>query len=120
MGPLLVIVPLSFNSEPYFTFPLAGFSTRWYEAFFESDNWRLALRNSIVVGSSVAVLSVALGTMAAIGLARLRPGLRRSLTAILLAPMILPLVISGIAIYFAYARLGLTDSLGSGSSWRTR
>jgi putative spermidine/putrescine transport system permease protein len=111
MGPLLVIVPLSFNSEPYFTFPLAGFSTRWYEAFFESDNWLLALRNSIVVGSSVAVLSVALGTMAAIGLARLRPGLRRSLTAILLAPMILPLVISGIAIYFAYARLGLTDSL---------
>jgi putative spermidine/putrescine transport system permease protein len=111
MGPLLVIVPLSFNSEPYFTFPLAGFSTRWYEAFLESDNWRLALRNSVVVGCSVAFLSVVLGTMAALGLARLRASWRRALTAVLLAPMILPLVISGIAIYFAYARVGLTDSL---------
>ena len=111
MGPLLVIVPLSFNSEPYFTFPLAGFSTRWYEAFFESDNWRLALRNSVIVGCSVAFLSVVLGTMAALGLARLCARWRRALTAVLLAPMILPLVISGIAIYFAYARVGLTDSL---------
>ena len=69
-------MPLSFNSEPYFTFPLAGFSTRWYEAFFESDNWRLALRNSVIVGCSVAFLSVVLGTMAAVGLARLRASWR--------------------------------------------
>src|SRR5258708_19714474 len=49
IAPILAIVPLSFNSEPWFTYPLAGFSLRWYEDFFTSERWQTALFNSVVV-----------------------------------------------------------------------
>ena len=48
--PILVIMPLSFNSEPYFTYPMPGFSLRWYEEFFNSQQWILGLKNSVIVG----------------------------------------------------------------------
>jgi putative spermidine/putrescine transport system permease protein len=111
LGPMLVIVPLSFNSEPYFTLPMAGVSTRWYEAFFTSDNWLLALKNSLLVATAACGLSVVLGTAAAIGLSGLDGKFRRPLMTVLLAPMAMPLVISGIAIYFAYAKVGLTGTM---------
>jgi len=57
VGPLLVIIPLSFNAEPYFTFSEAmlrldpaGYSLRWYEDFFTSSEWLGAIKNSFIVG----------------------------------------------------------------------
>jgi putative spermidine/putrescine transport system permease protein len=111
LGPLLVIIPLSFNSEPYLTFPIAGWSARWYAAFFTTPNWLLALKNSFIVATATAALSAVLGTAAALGLQRLPTSLGRGLTGLLLLPMVLPLVVSAVGIYFAYARVGLTNSL---------
>ena len=47
--PILVIIPLSFNSDSFLMYPMAGFSMRWYEEFFHSATWQLALKNSLIV-----------------------------------------------------------------------
>jgi len=109
--PILVIIPLSFNSDSYFTYPLAGFSLKWYAAFFESPNWLLALRNSLLVAGVATLLSTLLGGAAALGLSHPRFPFKRLAMAIILAPMILPVIISAVALYFTVTRLGLTDSL---------
>jgi putative spermidine/putrescine transport system permease protein len=66
--PMLAIVPLSFNAEPFFSYPIRKFSLRWYEEFFHSAQWMLALKNSLTIASAVVVLATVLGTLAALGL----------------------------------------------------
>jgi len=70
IAPIVAIVPLSFNAEPFFTYPLPGLSLRWYREFFDSNVWQLALKNSIIVAVFATLLSTFLGTLAAIGLSR--------------------------------------------------
>src|SRR5215210_1157108 len=78
--PLVVVMPLSVKGGSFLTFPLAGVSTRWYEALFASAQWSLAFRNSLLIGLAATVLSTVLGTAAAFGLRQLRPALARSLS----------------------------------------
>jgi putative spermidine/putrescine transport system permease protein len=109
--PILIIVPLSLSSATFLTFPLPGLSLRWYQELFTSAPWRLSLRNSLIVASAVTVLASALGTLAALGLARARLPGHGLLMALIVSPMIVPLVIVAVGVYFAYAPLGLTGSL---------
>ena len=108
--PLLVVVPLSFNSGSFLSFPLAGISTRWYEALFASSAWMRALRNSIIIGLVATALATVLGTAAALGLKRLTPGVSQVLSFIVLSPIVVPVVISAVGIYFLYAPFGLVSS----------
>jgi putative spermidine/putrescine transport system permease protein len=109
--PILIIVPLSLSSATFLTFPLPGLSLRWYEELFTSAPWQLSLRNSLIVASAVTVLASALGTLAALGLTRAcLPG-HGLLMALIVSPMIVPLVIVAVGVYFAYAPFGLTGSL---------
>lgn len=110
MAPILAIVPLSFNSGTFLTYPLDGLSLRWYEAFLASEQWMRALRNSFVIGISSAVLATALGTLAALGLTRADFRGKGIVMAILLSPMIVPVVIVAVGFYFFFAPLGLTAS----------
>src|SRR6267154_3624564 len=87
VAPILAIVPLSFNSEPWFTYPLAGFSLRWYEDFFTSERWQTALFNSVVVGFATTILATGLGTLAALRLSRGRLPMRGLIMSILISPM---------------------------------
>jgi putative spermidine/putrescine transport system permease protein len=109
--PVLVIIPLSFNSEPYFTYPMPGLSLRWYQEFLTSDMWLLALKNSLIVGVCATLGATTLGTLAALGLSR--PGLpyKTTIMGLLISPMIVPLVITAVGMYFLYAPLGLSNSL---------
>jgi len=108
--PVLVIVPLSFNADSFLIYPLSGFSLKWYEEFFTSDAWRLALMNSLVVSPAATLLAMVLGTLAAIGLTRIDfPG-KALLTAVLISPMVVPVVIVGVATYLFFAPIGLTGS----------
>ena len=109
--PILIIVPLSFSSGTFLTFPLPGLSLRWYHEFFTSDPWRLSLRNSLIVASATTVLATALGTLAALGLTRARLPGQSLLMALIVSPMVVPLVIVAVGVYFAYAPFGLTSSL---------
>lgn len=111
IAPIAAIVPLSFNAEPFFTYPMPGLSTRWYDEFFNSDVWQLALRNSIIVAIFATILSTVLGTLAAIGLTRPDCPARATLTAILISPMIVPVIVSAVGIYYAFAAVGLLNTM---------
>jgi putative spermidine/putrescine transport system permease protein len=111
VAPIAAIVPLSFNAEPFFTYPMPGLSLRWYQEFFGSDVWQLALRNSIIVATSATILSTALGTLAAIGLTRPECPARATITAVLISPMIVPVIVTAVGVYYAFASVGLLNTL---------
>ncbi len=105
--PIVVVIPLSLSSARYLSFPPPGLSLQWYRAFFTSGAWTGAAWLSIWIAVSVTLLSVLLGTPAAIGLLRGRfPG-RRLANALILSPLIAPGIIVAIGMYFIYARYGL-------------
>jgi putative spermidine/putrescine transport system permease protein len=109
MAPIVIIVPLSFSSGSFFYYPLPGFSLRWYQDFFTSSFWLPSVWNSLLVGTSATVLATLLGTLAALGLWRARfPG-HGLLLPLLISPMVVPVVIVAVGVYFAFAPLGLTD-----------
>lgn len=105
--PLFVILPLSFSSATYLTFPPPGFSLQWYKSYFFSEQWRSATFFSFQVGLVVAVLATVLGTLAAFGLVRGQFRFKRLLNAFLISPMIVPVIITAIAVYHLYAKLHL-------------
>ncbi len=108
--PILVIMPLSFNADSFLMYPMSGFSLRWYEDFFTSAPWRQALMNSLIISPLATVVAMVFGTMAAIGLTRVDfPG-KALLTAVLISPMVVPVVIVGVATYIVFAPIGLTGS----------
>jgi putative spermidine/putrescine transport system permease protein len=108
--PILAIVPLSFNSGSFLTYPLAGWSLRWYEELIGSSGWMSAFRNSLLVAAATTALATPLGTLAALGLTRLATALKPVLIAMLLAPMFAPVIVVAVATYFLYAKLGLAHS----------
>ncbi|APG14922.1 polyamine ABC transporter permease [Bradyrhizobium japonicum] len=110
IAPILVIVPLSFNSVPFFSYPMPGLSLRWYDEFFLTNRWQGALHNSILVAVSVTLLSTALGTLAALGLSRPHFPWRAAVMSILISPIVVPVVITAVGIYFFYADVGLLNS----------
>jgi putative spermidine/putrescine transport system permease protein len=108
--PVVIVVPLSFSSGTYLQFPTPGWSLRWYEAFFASQEWTGAALTSVRVACIVTVLSVLLGTPAAVGLAGAQfPG-KRAVNALVLSPLVVPGIIVAIGAYFVYARYGLVGS----------
>ncbi len=110
LAPILAIVPLSVNESRFLTYPMTGFSWRWYADLGLDPRWGKALVNSAIIGVASTVLSMVLGTLAAIGLNRARfPG-HGIVTAIVLSPMIVPVVISAVGFYLFYAPLGLTGT----------
>ena len=117
IAPILVIIPLSFNAEPYFTFTEGmlrldpdAYSLRWYAQVQADDNWMKSMRNSFIIGSAATVLATALGTVAALGLSRERMPWRNGIMAVLLSPMIVPVIISASGMYFFYSSIGLSQT----------
>lgn len=109
--PIFVIMPLSFNSEPYFSYPMEGYSLRWYEEFFTSDQWLMGLKNSIIVGIFATLVATTLGTLAALGLNRADFRGKTAVMAILISPIIIPIVITAAGMFYFYASIGLSSTL---------
>lgn len=122
VAPILVIVPLSFNADTYFTFSDAmlrldpkGFSLRWYREVFDpasgpgtqASQWGAAAWNSVAIAVPSTLLATSLGTLAALGLSRPQMPMRRALMAILISPMVVPIVITAAGMLFFYSKLGL-------------
>ncbi|WBU59518.1 ABC transporter permease [Paracoccus albus] len=130
IAPILIIIPLSFNTEPYFTFTqdmLAlrpeGFSMRWYDSLmtfgmsqpdaprgaawfsdmWANSKWVNAAKNSVVIGVFSTILATVLGTLAALGLSRPEMPFRRLIMATLISPMIVPLIITATGLFFFYS-----------------
>lgn len=108
--PILIPVPLSFNSGTFFTLPLEGFSTRWYEVVLGTGRWQAAIGNSLLIAFGATIMATTLGTLTAIALSSDKfPG-RRLVMPLLLSPLIVPVVITAVGSYLFYARAGLTGS----------
>lgn len=130
ISPILIVIPLSFNAEPYFTFTEkmltfdpAGYSLRWYDELltfgmqapeaprdgawwtdaWENAAWVNAAKNSLIVGFWATILATVLGTLAALGLARPEMPYRRVIMAILISPMIVPIIIIATGLFFFYS-----------------
>jgi putative spermidine/putrescine transport system permease protein len=114
IAPIVVVMPLSFNAEDFFTFTPemlrldpAGYSLKHYRDFFQTSDWQAAMWNSLKIAPMATLLSVGFGTLAAIGLSSEHVPFRRAIMAILISPMIVPLIISAAGMYFFYSRIGL-------------
>ena len=114
IAPILVIIPLSFNAQNFFTFTPemlrldpAGYSLKHYDDFFGNPDWQQPLMNSLKIAPVATLIAVGLGTLAAIGLSQSHVPFRRAIMAILISPMIVPLIISAAGMYFFYSRVGL-------------
>lgn len=108
--PVLVIVPMSWSESPYLAFPPEGFTMQWYEKFFSDAAWMSSLGHSVMIGLLSALLSVVLGTMGALALVRGKFPFRGAVMGVLLAPMIVPFVIVGLAVYISFLGIGLTQT----------
>ncbi|UOM36126.1 ABC transporter permease [Acuticoccus sp. I52.16.1] len=117
VAPIIVIIPLSFNATPYFTFTkemLAldpdGYSMRWYDNLFNSGEWTRSIQNSFFIATISAIIATSLGTLAALGLSRREMPARAAITAFLISPMIVPLIITAAALFAFYARVNLSQT----------
>ena len=108
--PSALVVPMSLSPTNFLQFPPTGFSTRWYAAYFSDSGWLDATWFSVQIAVLVTAASAIIGTMAAIALVRGDVPGQDALTAILLAPLIVPHVIVAIAVYFQFAPLGLNGT----------
>lgn len=137
IAPIIIIIPLSFNAEPYFTFTSemlsfdpAGYSMRWYDQIltfgmsvpdrirdsswwadvWENAQWIHAAKNSAIIGISATLLATVLGTIAALGLSRPEMPYRRFIMGVLISPMIVPLIITATGLFFFYSATGLAGT----------
>jgi putative spermidine/putrescine transport system permease protein len=108
--PVLAIVPLSFSSSTFLVYPIPGWSLRWYQNLIASDEWRTAAKNSFIVAPSATVVATLLGTLAAVGLTKANFRGKGVLMAVLISPMIVPVVVVGVGMYLFFAPLGLANT----------
>jgi putative spermidine/putrescine transport system permease protein len=137
IAPILIVIPLSFNAEPYFTFTKkmlsfdpTGYSMRWYDLLltfgmvhpelprdgswwsdaWANATWVNAAKNSLIIGFFATIVAAVLGTVAALGLSRPEMPYRRAIMAILISPMIVPIIITATGLFFFYSSTGLAGS----------
>ncbi|MCA3572481.1 MAG: ABC transporter permease [Aestuariivirga sp.] len=110
ISPIIAVMPLSFNSESFFTYPMPGYSLKWYEDFFFNPRWSGAVKVSFIVAIATTILATALGTLAALGLARSNFPAKATIMAILISPMIVPVIISAVGMFKFYAQLDLAGT----------
>jgi len=117
MLPIIIIIPLSFNAEPFFSFTKGmlaldpeAYSIKWYMEIIKDDKWILAIKNSFFIGICATLIATTLGTLAAIGMSNSDMPFRRFIMAMLLSPMIVPLIITAAGMFFFYTQLNLAGS----------
>lgn len=110
IGPLFVVFPLSVSKDPFFTFPIREYSWRWYADFFQNARWMHSLANSLAAAALSTLIATVLGTLAALGISR--PGFpaRKAVMALMISPMIMPVVIVAVGAYMFFGSLGLTNT----------
>ncbi len=108
--PILVIVPLSFSDSSFLSYPMPGVSLRWYQNLFESDEWMRAAQNSFIIAPAATLLATVLGTLAAVGLNKAEFRGKGMVMALLISPMVVPVVVVGVGVYIFFAQIGLSET----------
>ena len=109
--PTLLVIPMSFSASQYLEFPPREWSLRWYKSYFNSTAWMQATATSLKAGLLTALLSTPLATMAAYGLHVSRLRHANLLLMLLLTPMVVPVILIGIGVFYAYVKLKLVNSM---------
>jgi putative spermidine/putrescine transport system permease protein len=110
MLPILVIIPLSFSDSSFLSYPMPGLSLRWYDNLIHSEEWMRAAKNSFIIAPAATLIATVLGTLAAVGLNKADfPG-KGWLMAVLISPMVVPVVVVGVGVYLLFAQIGLADT----------
>jgi spermidine/putrescine transport system permease protein len=106
-APILVVIIASFNTTGLTSFPPAGFTVDWYRELLRDRDLLAALRRSLTIAVTTALLTASLATATAIGLRRLAPRWRRFLQAFFYLPIVVPGIVAGIALVFWFKRVGV-------------
>jgi putative spermidine/putrescine transport system permease protein len=119
--PILIVIPLSFNAQDFFTFTPEmlrldpeGYSLKHYRDFLGANgdySWLQAFSNSLIIAPLATLLSVSLGTLAAIGLSQPHVPFKRQIMALLISPMIVPLIITSAGMFFFYSSVSLQGTM---------
>lgn len=109
--PTLIVIPMSFSASQYLEFPPRKWSLRWYDAYFSSTAWMQATATSVKAGLLTALIATPFGTAAAYGLHAARFRAVGLIQVVLVAPIIVPAILVGIAVFYAYVQLKLVNSL---------
>ncbi|RNB80242.1 ABC transporter permease [Brevibacillus fluminis] len=110
LTPILLVIPLSFTSVSYFQLPPPGYSLDWYEKVMNSPVWIEVFSRSLFIGGTTAIVSVILGTMAALAFVRLQFWGKKLFVPLILSPMVVPAVVVAIGLYRFFAPFKLTDT----------
>ncbi|MFJ8235607.1 ABC transporter permease [Ureibacillus sp. NPDC094379] len=110
LAPILVVIPMSFTSSSFFQFPIPGYSFEWYLKFFNNEEWVIGLLRSLFIAIFTSILSTILGIMASLAVTRLNFWGKKLFMSLMIAPMIIPVIIIGVALYHSFAPLKLTNS----------
>jgi putative spermidine/putrescine transport system permease protein len=105
--PILIVVPMSFSASSSLAFPPVGLSLRWYDSFFKNEAWLDALGTSVLLAAISSTFALVLGSLGAYGLCRRKFRGRAAAESNFMAPMVLPTIITAVALYIAFAKIGL-------------
>jgi putative spermidine/putrescine transport system permease protein len=111
IAPSLIVIPMSFSAGETLSFPPPGYSLRWYENFFTQPEWQSAARNSVIVAVLTTIVATILGTGVSIALMRGSVPARNLATSLFLTPMIVPAIVTAVAVYGLYVRFRLVGTI---------
>lgn len=108
--PALIIIPQAFTALNYFKFPITDFSMKWFNKFFDNNEWIVGLERSFGIAIVSAILATIIGTMAALAMNKLKFKGKSIFMGIMISPMVIPVVVVGTALYTSFAPIGLTNN----------
>ena len=109
--PALIIVPQAFTSLNYFKFPVEEFSTKWFDKFFSNSEWIVGLERSLGIAIAAAILATVIGTLGAVAVNKLEFRGKSLFMGLMIAPMVVPVVIIGGAMYATFSKVGLNNTI---------
>ena len=110
-APIVILLIFSFNKSAVPSFPLSGFTLKWYREFLSNSDLKGALETSAIVAALSSTGAVALGVLASLALTRRRFRGKSAVSALLLSPLVIPYVVFGISLLLLFHQLGVPRSL---------
>jgi len=110
-APILVLLVFSFNDSDFPSFPLSGFTLRWYRQFIENGDLRASLWTSAIIAAATSIGAVILGVLSSIALARRAFRGKPVVSALLLSPLVIPYLVFGIALLLLFHTMGISRGM---------
>jgi putative spermidine/putrescine transport system permease protein len=109
--PILIIVPMSFSGSRFLAFPPPSWSLRWYRDYLDNAAWMQATRVTLTIALSTVAIATPLGVAAAYAISQSKSRIMRAIHMTLLLPLVVPIIITAVGIFFVYAKIGLVATM---------